>query len=146
MGYINRKPRSDGTAGKFRLSQPYCSSRREWSARFSVIYPIDKMITCFIDTSTSTIQQPQLYPRRIPPNRFVFALQKNLKKYFLRRWQITPCGGSISTLKKHSHLAFCQNGGWTLHYVATTDTSCVCRRDFARVVAWYKPLFSFYGG
>ena len=30
-----RKPRSDGTAGKFRLSRLYCSSRREWSARFS---------------------------------------------------------------------------------------------------------------
>ena len=50
MGHINRKPRSDGTAGKFRLSQLYCSSRREWSARFSVICPLPKWLLTIAKT------------------------------------------------------------------------------------------------
>ena len=44
MGHINRKPRRDGTAEKFRLSRLYCSSRREVSDRFSVICPLPKWL------------------------------------------------------------------------------------------------------
>ena len=67
MGHINRKPRSDGTAGKFRLSQLYCSSWREWSARFSVMC-ITRQTCCVAIILFRLI----VFPNTIPVTIFIY--------------------------------------------------------------------------